>query len=65
MICAVCQKEPSEIEEYVSMAEQEDTLPEEFVRSEEGTYNSEEDVFYCTECYCNIGMPLGRATRFQ
>lgn len=62
MKCKCCKKEPSEILEYVSRAEQHNyDSPEDFVRSEEGTYNNKTDLFYCTDCYIKAGMPLGTA----
>lgn len=61
MKCAVCGKEPHEIEEYVGMAAEEGMLPSRYVECEEGTYNSKTDTFYCTRCYIDIGMPLGKA----
>lgn len=61
MICKVCRKQPHEIEEYVDIAREEEMTPEEFVRQEEGTYNRETGMFYCTDCYVKVGMPLGTA----
>ncbi len=61
MKCAGCLKSPEEIYEYQSMAEQEEMLPSEFVRYNEGTYNSKADTFYCTDCYIKAGQPLGVA----
>jgi hypothetical protein len=31
--------------------------PEQYVRSEEGTFNLKNGHFACTACYINIGMP--------
>lgn len=61
MRCKVCGKKPDEIDEYIDMARQEETTPELFVKTEEGTYNRETGKFYCTSCYIKIGMPLGTA----
>lgn len=61
MRCKVCGKYPHEIDEYVCYAKQTNMTPEEFVQQEEGTYNPETELFYCTECYVKIGMPLGTA----
>lgn len=55
--CAYCKKPPHEIDEYVEMAEIEDMTPEQYVRSEEGTFNRETGQFACTSCYIAIGMP--------
>jgi hypothetical protein len=60
-MCVGCQREPDEIEEYVEMADVEDTTPIEFVRSDEGTYNRENGHFWCTSCYIKAGQPLGVA----
>jgi len=60
-ICIICKRTPDEIEEYVGLAEEQDCAPEDVVVDEEGTYNPENGHFYCTECYTEIGMPLGVA----
>lgn len=57
MKCFYCEKAPDELEEYIVMARVEKTTPEEFVLSEEGTYNKELDTFCCTECYKELGCP--------
>ena len=59
--CKVCRKQPHELEEYIEMGQAEGMSPEEFVSKEEGTYNRETGMFYCTDCYTKIGMPLGTA----
>ncbi len=61
MKCKVCRKAPEDIEEYVEAAIENECTPEEYVRQEEGTYNPHTKEFYCTDCYINIGMPLGTA----
>lgn len=61
MRCKVCGKQPHEIEEYTYYAKENEMTPEEFVRQQEGTYNPETQLFYCTECYFRVGMPLGTA----
>lgn len=61
MKCLECGKTPSEINEYIEAAEADYTTPEEYVRSEEGTFNPDTNKFWCTECYIAIGMPLGIA----
>jgi hypothetical protein len=61
MRCKICGKAPNEINEYIEMAEEKGLTPEEFVKTEEGTFNSSTEMFYCTECYIDIGMPLGTA----
>ena len=57
MICIGCGKRPSEIEEYVEIAKMEDMTPEDYIRTEEGTYNSSNGHFTCTVCYFRLGMP--------
>lgn len=60
--CKVCGREASEIDEYQEFIRtgQYKTI-EEVIKNEEGTYNPETDLFYCTNCYIKIGMPLGKA----
>lgn len=60
--CKVCGREASEINEYQEFIRtgQYETI-EEVIKNEEGTYNPETDLFYCTNCYIKIGMPLGKA----
>jgi hypothetical protein len=60
MKCKICGKQPHELEEYVEMAEVEGCTPEEYAKTD-GTYNPETDLFYCTDCYIKVGMPLGTA----
>lgn len=59
--CKSCGKRPHEISEYINMAIEYEITPEEYVRQEEGTYNPRTGMFYCTMCYINAGMPLGKA----
>ena len=60
--CVGCGKQPHEIDEYVSQyVEFEYNSPEEMVRTEEGTFNSDNGHFWCTACYIKTGMPLGVA----
>lgn len=59
--CKKCGKKPSEIDEYVYEAKNERISPEQYVKENEGTYNPENNMFYCTECYIQLGMPLGTA----
>lgn len=56
-ICTGCGKRPDEIQEYVDCAADEDMTPDDYVRSEEGTYNCSNGHFLCTDCYCKAGMP--------
>ena len=59
--CKICKRKPAEISEYIEAAAEEDITPEEYMKQEEGTYNRETGLFYCTTCYIKIGMPLGTA----
>lgn len=60
MHCKICGKHPSEIDEYVEIADGKE-ITESFMTHEEGTYNPTTKLFYCTHCYIAIGMPLGTA----
>lgn len=65
MVCIECGRTPSQIQEYVDEANylngMEDSdikwTPEMFVEKEEGTYNSANGHFACTDCYIKLGMP--------
>jgi len=57
LCCIGCRKEPHQIQEYVEAANDEGITPEQYVRSEEGTFNAENGHFACTECYVGMGMP--------
>lgn len=54
-----CGRYPNEISEYVDAAEVENTIPDDYVRWNEGTFNPENGHFLCTACYIAIGMPSG------
>jgi hypothetical protein len=58
-ICGRCGKRPDEIEEYVEAASEcaDGSTPDDYVRSEEGTYNKENGHFLCTTCYVEAGVP--------
>lgn len=57
-ICIGCAKRPDEIPEYVDMASTiEDMTPKEFVLEEEGTLNTTNGHFMCTDCYIKNGQP--------
>jgi hypothetical protein len=56
-ICIGCQKSPSEISEYAPEVTGSDLSPDDYVRQEEGTYNSVNGHFLCTFCYIRQGMP--------
>lgn len=67
--CAVCRKEPHQLPEYVEAAanynqelleDESQGAPiseEDFVRTEEGTFNSSNNLFVCTLCYIRVGQP--------
>jgi hypothetical protein len=59
--CKICKKKPNELGEYVECAKDWELTPDEYVRQQEGTFNKETGQFYCTECYYDVGMPLGTA----
>jgi hypothetical protein len=47
-----CGKTPEELPEYVEAAKEKEYVDaEDYVVSEEGTYNPRCGLFYCTECY--------------
>lgn len=58
-ICVGCNKTASELEEYIEAAKEDETTPDEFVRTGEGTYNHRNGHFLCTDCYIAADMPLG------
>jgi len=58
--CKCCGKRPDEIVEYIVCANNEDMTPDEYVQTD-GTFNQATGEFYCTDCYIEIGMPLGIA----
>ena len=57
MKCSGCHRRPSEIDEYREASRAMDMSPNDYVRSEEGTFNRQNDHFLCTECYIKAGMP--------
>ena len=62
--CKICGKKPNEINEYIERAKYESEYfdsPEDVVIQDEGTFNPLTGLFYCTECYIKVGMPLGQA----
>jgi len=58
--CKVCGKSPEELQEYQDCKEENETATE-YCWHEEGTLNKQTGLFYCTECYVKVGMPLGKA----
>lgn len=59
--CLGCGRPPDEIDEYIQMARETRKSPVEFVKTEEGTYNSATGRFWCTRCYIEAGLPKGVA----
>lgn len=59
--CIGCNKNADELDEYIEIAKEEDMEVDDYVKSEEGTYNPSNGHFYCTSCYIEVGMPLGVA----
>jgi hypothetical protein len=57
LICTGCNKHPSELAEYLDMAEVEDMTPDDYVWQEDGTLNRANGRFLCTDCYMDAGMP--------
>lgn len=57
--CIRCKKKPGQFLEYREAARNDHPplSPDEFVRREEGTYNPENNLFACTECYIELGEP--------
>ncbi len=55
--CFRCGRTPDEIDEYAEAARDEGVSPQEYVRTEEGTFNPQTGRFACTACYIEIGMP--------
>lgn len=55
-----CQRYADEIDEYVLFAAPENGYddPNQFVIEQEGTYNSVNGHFLCTECYIAEGLPV-------
>jgi hypothetical protein len=66
-ICVGCGKTADQLQEYKDMANPDSqgyegySTPDEAVRRNEGTFNRENNHFWCTTCYIKAGMPLGVA----
>ena len=56
-ICVGCNKHPDQIPEYTDREVIGRMTPDQYVATEEGTYNRENGRFWCTECYVRAGMP--------
>lgn len=66
-MCVGCGKAAADIQEYKDMCDPESPGYEgykdadEAVRHNEGTWNRENNHFWCTSCYIKVGMPNGVA----
>ncbi len=60
-MCVGCKRTPSQIIEYVVCAKEEGCTPEQYVQTDEGTFNEDNGHFYCTACYLKFKMPKGVA----
>lgn len=49
LMCIGCKKKPEEIQEYVEAAKAEGVTPQQYVLSEEGTFNKRNGHFLCTD----------------
>src|SRR4051812_11895548 len=56
-LCIGCNKKASELPEYIEAAQEAEITPEDYARTEEGTYNPINGHFLCTDCYIAQGMP--------
>lgn len=55
--CAECLRTPSEIPDEVALADAFGMTPDEYIMRIEGTYNSENGLYLCTDCYMAVDMP--------
>ena len=57
--CIGCGRNPDQIQEYIDAAENygASITPDHYVRLEEGTFNSSNGHFACTDCYIKMGEP--------
>ena len=60
--CKGCGKTPEQLVEYKMLAEDCGySSATEAVIEEEGTYNPNTGLFWCTDCYIKAGQPVGKA----
>lgn len=59
--CIDCGKKPEEIKYIVNNAKADKVTPDEWIKENEGTFNRENNKFYCDPCYIAAGTPLGKA----
>jgi hypothetical protein len=60
--CMGCLRFPDELDCYTGVLEDGESA-DDYVRSEEGTFNAENGHFLCDACYINAGMPVGENGR--
>lgn len=59
--CNGCLRTPDQIDEFLEFVEEGDyDTAEEAVKNEEGTYNTGNGHFLCTDCYISAGMPANK-----
>lgn len=58
--CPGCKRDCLEIPEVISFAKEEETSPEQWVRSEEGTYNPTNEHFLCDTCFIAKEQSTGK-----
>lgn len=59
-VCIGCGKTPEQLCEYTDPQIIGDMTPDNYVRTEEGTYNRTNGHFACSICYIAMGMPAKR-----
>lgn len=63
--CPFCKRNPSQIIEYREKAKELKMSAEAYVRMDEGTYDKSTNLFCCTSCYVNIGLPTNDELHFS
>lgn len=58
IVCLRCGFRPKDLAEYRIAAEEHRCTPDEYVVSQEGTYDFHSRTFLCTACYIAVGAPL-------
>lgn len=61
VICGSCKRPPETMDEYILAARENGTTPTKFVKREEGTFDKDTGLFFCTDCYITLGCPTGKA----
>jgi hypothetical protein len=60
-MCTGCGRRPHQIAEYTSKFTDSSLSPEDYVWAEEGTLNTVNGHFLCTECYIRAGQPSSKS----